>query len=172
MPRNIELKARLRDPAAARASAQSVGTGYLGIERQTDTYFHVPHGRLKLREIAGGAAVLIFYRRPDDTAAKAGDYRLVPVSAPAEMKQALSAALGIRAVVEKRREIFLADNVRIHLDEVAGLGSFLEFEAVLSSNVDDAAGHAQLDRLSRHFGLLPADLLQSSYGELVPARSL
>jgi len=171
MPRNIELKARLRDLATARATAQSVCTVCLGIERQTDTYFHVPHGRLKLREIAGGAAVLIFYRRPDDAAAKASDYRLVPVSAPAELKKALAAALGIRAVVEKCREIFLADNVRIHLDEVVGLGSFLEFEAVLSSDVDDDAGHAQLDRLSRRFGLLPADLLQGSYGELVPTRS-
>lgn len=166
MPRNIELKARLRDPATARLAAQAIATGAAGVEVQTDTYFHVPHGRLKLREIAGRPAVLIAYRRPDDAAAKASDYRLVPMDDAEALKLALAAALGIRAVVQKRREIFLVDNVRIHLDEVAGLGSFLEFEAVLSPECDDAAGHAQLERLSRHFGLAPADLVEGSYGEL------
>ena len=55
----------------------------------------------------------------------------MPIAEPALLKAALTAALGVRRVVDKRREIFLADNVRIHLDDVAGLGTFLEFEAVL-----------------------------------------
>jgi len=70
-------------------------------------------------------------------------------------------------VVEKRREIFLVDNVRIHLDEVVGLGPFLEFEAVLGPEVDDAQGRVQVDRLAEAFAVRPADLQRCSYAEML-----
>ena len=166
--RNIELKCRLHDPAAARRVAEAVATQYLGVQEQTDTYFHCRTGRLKLREIAGAAAQLVAYARPDDQGPKASDYQLVAVPDPAALKAALAATLGVSTVVVKRREIFLHHNVRIHLDEVQGLGSFLEFEAVLGPGLDDAAGTAQLAELSRRFALQPADLLCGSYAEMNP----
>jgi predicted adenylyl cyclase CyaB len=165
--RNIELKARLRDLAAARAVAESVATKRLGVQHQVDTYFHCHNGRLKLRQIDRLSAQLVWYARPDQQGPKASDYRLVPVSNPETLKAALTAALGVRGVVEKRREIFLVENVRIHLDEVVGLGQFLEFEAVLGAEHSDADGHAQLDRLTAQFGIRPDDLLSGSYGEMV-----
>jgi len=91
----------------------------------------------------------------------------VPVSSPQTLKAALTAALGVRGVVEKRREVFLAGNVRIHLDEVVGLGLFLEFEAVLGPDVDPAAGHAQVEDLIEQFAIRPDDLLPGSYAEMV-----
>jgi adenylate cyclase, class 2 len=174
MPRNIELKARLHDLHAARRTAALLATQPVFVERQVDTYFQCPNGRLKLREIEGEGARLVAYLRPDDVAAKGSDYVLVPIPDPAELKRALAATLGIRAVVDKRREVFLVDNVRIHLDEVAGLGTFLEFEAVLGPTsagriVDDEAGRAQLADLRRQFGLHDADLLSGSYGEMIAA---
>jgi adenylate cyclase, class 2 len=167
--RNIELKARLRDPQAARATALAAATKRLGVQHQVDTYFHCRQGRLKLRQIDGLSAQLVWYARPDDLGPKASDYRLVPVSNPETLKAALSAALGVRGIVEKRREIFLVDNVRIHLDEVVGLGRFLEFEAVLGPGVDDATGRCQLERLREQFGITPDDLLAGSYAEMVEA---
>lgn len=165
--RNIELKARLHDPEAARRIAQSIATRYVGVEEQVDTYFHCTKGRLKLREINRQSAQLIQYVRSNQTEPKPSDYQLVPVVEPELLKQALTAALGVRAVVRKRREIFLVDNVRIHLDAVDPLGDFLEFEAVLGSEVTDAAGHAQLEDLAARFHLQPQDLLACSYGELI-----
>ena len=167
--RNIEIKARLRDLPAARGVAQAIATEYLGVEEQTDTYFVCGRGRLKLREIAGGLAQLICYQRPDQDAPKASDYQLVAVADPAALKAALTAALGVSGVVRKRREIFLHHNVRIHLDEVEGRGTFLEFEAVLRPGLDDRAGQAQLHELLDPFGILPGDLLSGSYGD--PASS-
>jgi predicted adenylyl cyclase CyaB len=166
MLRNIELKARLHDLAAARAVAESVATKRLGVQHQVDTYFHCPQGRLKLRQIDGLSAQLVWYARPDEQGPKPSDYRLVPVSNPETLKASLAAALGVRGLVEKRREIFLVENVRVHLDEVVGLGQFLEFEAVLGVNLSDADGHAQLDRLMATFGIQPDDLLSGSYGEM------
>lgn len=165
--RNIEIKARLTDLNAARKVAQAIATKRLGVQQQVDTYFHCPNGRLKLRQIDGISAQLVWYARPDQKGPKASDYRLVPVTNPETLKGALAEALGIRRVVRKRREIFFWHNVRIHLDEVEDLGSFLEFEAVLGDKMDDARGRAQLDELLARFAIGPADLLPASYGDMV-----
>ena len=164
--RNIEIKARLRDIESARKTAAAIATGRLGVQRQIDTYFHCRRGRLKLREIEGQPAQLVWYARPDEQGPKPSDYLLVPVGDAPLLKSALTAALGVGGVVNKRREIYLWHNVRIHLDEVAGLGTFIEFEAVLGTGIDDSAGSAQLDGLSRRFGLGPDDFLAGSYGEM------
>ena len=164
--RNIELKARIADADAARKLAEAIAAERLGIEQQVDTYFHCRNGRLKLREIDGQAARLIWYARPDTQGPKPSDYQIVPVSDAGRLKDVLTVALGTRAIVEKRREIFLWRNVRIHLDEVAGQGAFLEFEAVLQPPLDDAAGHAQLEQLAKHFGIATADLVCGSYAEM------
>jgi predicted adenylyl cyclase CyaB len=165
--RNIELKARLADLDAARKVAQTVAAKSLGVQQQVDTYFHCNRGRLKLRQIDGLSAQLVWYTRPDQEGLKVSDYQFVPIANPETLKAALTAALGIRGVVEKRREILLVHDVRIHLDEVSGLGDFLEFEAVLGPEVDDAAGRAQLDHLIKAFGIGPGDLVAGSYGDMV-----
>lgn len=168
--RNIELKARLSDLVAAEKIARALATKPREEQHQTDTYFGAQHGRLKLREIVGREAQLVWYSRADTATAKSSDYRLVPVGDSSTLKQALAAALGVVQIVEKRRLIYFYENVRIHLDEVVGLGSFLEFEAVLGPNVDDAAGRAQVDFLQSAFQLEPADLIERSYSDLLPKR--
>ncbi len=167
MPRNIELKARVASLEAARQTAQRLTTRRLGILHQVDTYFNAPRGRLKLRQIELQPAELIAYSRSDAAAARVSDYTIVPVSNPETLKQALAAALGICAIVDKTREVFLYHNVRIHLDQVAGLGTFLEFEAVLGGEIDDSAGQAQVEWLCGQFGLAATDVVAESYGELI-----
>jgi adenylate cyclase class 2 len=169
--RNIEIKARLGNLDRARQTARRLATSYLGTQHQVDTYFHAARGRLKLREIDGLSAELVWYERPDAAGAKASDYVLVPVTDPHALKQVLAAALGVRAVVDKRREVYLIENVRVHLDEVVGLGTFLEFEAVLGSDCDDAQGHHLVERLCREFDISTEDLVSGSYSELVLKRS-
>lgn len=164
--RNIELKARIADLSVARATAERLATQYVGVELQVDTYFVSAVGRLKLREIDDRVAQLVAYERPNHPDAKGSDYYLVSVAEPAALKQALTAALGLRGVVRKRREIFLVDNVRIHLDEVDGLGTFLEFEAVLGPNIDDRRGQEQVAELREAFGIRSGDLLEGSYADM------
>ena len=167
--RNVELKARLPDIAWARQVAGGLATARLPDQHQVDTYFVCRYGRLKLREIDGVRAELIGYERPDQQAPKASHYRLVPVSDAAAMKQLLAETLGIRLVVEKRREIYLHHHVRIHLDRVVGLGAFMEFEAVLGPEDDVAQGEAQLRSLQSLFGIAAADLITGSYADLAEA---
>jgi len=166
--RNVELKARLRSLDSARDVAQRVATETLGAAiHQIDTYFHCRHGRLKLREIDSEQCELIWYDRANRPDAKTSNYRIVQVADASQLKRALAAALGTRTVVRKRREVFLYENVRIHLDEVEGLGTFIEFEAVLDETNDEQRGHEQLAYLSGQFAILPADLLTDSYGEMI-----
>lgn len=165
--RNVEIKARCPDLDRARRVAEQLGAQSGGVLRQRDTYFHVSRGRLKLRETAGDAAVLIAYSRPDASEARTSRYYLVPAADPESLAAALQAALGIRCVVEKRRELFLYHNVRIHLDDVTGLGTFLEFEAVLTPGDCESDAHKLLADLRRSFGIKDDVLLAGSYADLL-----
>ena len=165
--RNIELKSKCADLARARDAALHVGARESGVLDQTDTYFHCASGRLKLRETTGRSAELIAYARADEPDVRASAYLLVPVPDPGALKRALAAALGVRVVVAKRRRLLLWHNVRIHLDEVAALGSFVEFEAVLSEGEDEATSRDRVATLAVALGLQPGDRISTSYGELM-----
>lgn len=165
--RNMELKLRLPHLDEARQVARRCATRQEGMQRQEDTYFHCRTGRLKLREIEGQVAQLVWYVRPDTPTARLSSYRLVPVADAAGLKAALADALGIRVAVRKRREIFWYENVRIHLDEVERLGTFLEFEAVLGDADDQQDSLRQLAALADQFGLNPDDRVAGSYADLL-----
>ena len=162
---NLELKAPCPDPAQAEAAIQRLGARDEGLLVQKDTYFPVPNGRLKLREIEGAPAQLIAYDRPEDQAQRVSQYRISEVADPAGLLSVLSAALGIRGVVAKRRHLYLWQDCRIHLDEVEGLGSFLEFEVVSQGNSCD--DWDRMETLMTAFGLRDSDAIQASYSDLL-----
>jgi adenylate cyclase, class 2 len=169
--RNIELKARVHDLAAARQIAEQVATAHPGTQRQTDTYFRCSSGRLKLREIEGHGAQLIGYDRPDEECATASDYRIIAIEDAQAARSLLTAALGILVVVSKQREIYLRHNVRIHLDDVDHLGAFLEFEAVICDGVNEETGRRQIAELRERFAIAETDLVRASYSDLLLADS-
>ena len=165
--RNLELKARYADLDAAATRLREFGARDAGLEIQTDTYFRTQTGRLKLREIEGKEAVLIGYVRPDEMGTRQSQYHLVSVADAASLKAALTDALGVRGVVAKHRHIWLWQNVRIHLDQVEGLGKFVEFEAVITSVDEETAAPAQLSQLSQLLSIRPEDQLAPSYADLL-----
>ena len=165
--RNIELKARYADLDRARAVARQLGATSQGILRQTDTYFKVANGRLKLREIEGAGSELIWYHRPNDTAARSSDYTLYPIPDVSTFKPMLAGALGVWCVVRKQRDLYLWKNVRIHLDAVDQLGSFMEFEAVISETEAERDAYERLADLADQFGIRDADRIADSYSNLL-----
>ena len=137
---------------------------------QIDTYFHSPSGRLKLREITtanSSSAELIWYHRPDGVEFRGSNYYVVPVPDSALLKSALIAANGLRGEVRKRRDVYLFHNVRIHLDRVENLGSYIEFEAVMTDGEDEATSLARLDQLHAALGMKPEDHERGSYSDLL-----
>ena len=168
--KNLEIKARCRDLSAARERIARIATEQIGVDHQLDTYFRTAKGRLKLRESSLWGGQLVPYLRPDVDGPSRSEYRVIPVEDPASLKALLTQILGLHRVVEKEREIFLYENVRIHLDRVRGLGTFLELEAVADSDSDvDPAQHEKIAFLMKEFGIEPQDLLATSYEELLGA---
>ena len=141
----------------------------VGTYRQTDTYFALGERRLKLRETEGGrGALLIYYERRDDVGLKESEVLLTDLADPEPLKEMLTRVLGIQVVVRKRREIYRHEGVQVHLDEVEGLGRFLEFELAVEDSAEGIqAGRATLAALREKFGIPEEDLVASSYSDLL-----
>ena len=157
--RNLEVKAFDPDPAATVRACERLGAVEQGVLEQRDTYFRVGTGRLKLRE-EGGAAELVFYERPETTGVRESRCERIPVD-PA-LGPVLFRALSVVGVVEKTRRLFLYRGVRIHLDEVESLGSFVELEAVLPE-----AREETLAEVMTALGFDGRETLAGGYLELV-----
>jgi homotetrameric cytidine deaminase len=164
---NVELKARDADPETTAARCLALGATDHGVLRQRDTYFVGRTERLKLRE-QDGESELIAYRRADTQQPESSAYVRAPVGDPEPLREALDAALGTRVVVVKRRRLLLWENVRIHLDEVDGLGSFLELEAVIGqADHDHAAAHQKLAQLRSELQISDDAVVAVGYSDLL-----
>jgi len=165
---NVELKALDRDPEATAARCARLGATDAGVLSQRDTYFPARRGRLKLRVEEGAlGGELIAYGRPDHPHPTESNYLIAPVAAPQELVEVLDAALGTAVVVSKRRRLFLWEGVRIHLDEVEGLGNFVEFEAVLPEAGDLATARQKLARLRHELDISDDALVSVGYADLL-----
>ena len=166
---NVEIKARCADPEAVRDALRQHGAERRGLDHQIDTYFACASGRLKLRR-GNIETALIHYQRADQAGPKESHVCLYHPHDADALEALLRAALEVRVVVDKQREIWFAGNVKMHVDEVEGLGSFVEIEAI-----DDDGSHtresllAQCQTWMEHFGVSDEDLLTSSYSDMVSA---
>ena len=164
--RNLEIKATVDSLAAARRRLGVLeGATRHAILRQTDWYFRVPKGRLKLRVVgANRDGELIAYLRPDKTGARTSEFQRLPTSDAAGTRRLLERMLGAQGCVRKRREVWLYRNARVHLDTVEGLGQFIEIEVVVTSGMTQA--RALMKELREALGINRQHLLARSYGEM------
>jgi homotetrameric cytidine deaminase len=163
--RNVELKAVDPDPERSLAVCRELGAEDRGVLVQRDTYFRARGGRLKLREEQPGGATLVQYDRPDAARARLSSYRLVPVTDPEGLRAALDAALGTLVVVDKERHLLLWEGVRIHLDRVRDLGTFVELEGVAPPESDLSAERDRVAKLAEALGIGPDRILSDSYSD-------
>ncbi len=166
---NIELKARCENLGRLRESLKSLGAEGQEPERQIDTYFRVAHGRLKLRESLQSDPELIYYARGDVAGARESHYEIYLVEDPEGLKAILKKALGVQAVVAKRREIYLIGNVRVHLDKVQDLGVFVELEGVVENPMELGSIADEVQRLQQALGIESRELIKESYSDLMPS---
>lgn len=163
----IEIKARCADPERARRALHDRGARLAGVDHQVDTYYRCAHGRLKLRE-GNIERALIHYLREDEPGPKRSEVLLYQPHPGDELRQLLERALGVLVVVEKRREIHFAENVKLHVDNVEDLGSFVEIEAIADERHPD---RDTLLRQCREFmavlGIAEEDLITCSYSDLL-----
>jgi len=164
---NLELKARCGDLHAAAGIAAEIGAELIWTHWQSDTYFQVPQGKLKLREVEDQPAELIAYQRRQGAEARISDYILYQVEDPALLKRILATSLTEELIVSKQRTLYQWHNVRIHLDQVQGLGTFIEFEAVLKRPEDAETSQELLQFLKTKFAIRKEELVPVGYYELL-----
>ncbi|WP_137935726.1 class IV adenylate cyclase [Chitinivorax sp. B] len=167
MARNIEIKARVTDRAALLKHANVIAGQPAALLQQRDTFFLCQHGRLKLRVLQPGQGQLIHYHRADQQGPKLSDYRITDIDQPDALRNTLSMALGILGEVIKQRILYLVGQTRIHIDQVDGLGDFMELEVVLRDDQTAAEGEAIALALMQQLGIHADDLIEVAYLDLL-----
>jgi adenylate cyclase, class 2 len=164
---NIEFKAKANNIEALEEKLQTLNPRFVGLDHQIDTYYHVPKGRLKLREGTIENA-LIWYDRSDFAGAKQSDIILYKHAPDDALKSILEKLHGIKVIVDKKRKIYFVDNVKFHFDRVEGLGTFVEVEAI------DSDGSIGVEKLSEQcnyyasfFEIAKQDYMEVSYSDML-----
>ena len=164
---NFEFKAKADDIQDLEKKLLGLNPLFIGEDHQVDTYFNVPIGRLKLRE-GNIENALIYYERPDTAGAKQSNVLLYPHQPDITLKDILTKLHGIKIIVDKKRKIYFIDNVKFHFDTIAGLGTFVEVEAI------DKSGKMGIEQLQHQcaryaslFNIQPSDYIPVSYSDLM-----
>jgi predicted adenylyl cyclase CyaB len=165
----VELKARVGDHEFLRTKLSVLGAEYTGTFQQSDLYFKVPEGRLKLREVENnGTAELIYYERENIAGPKSDDAFILKVQEPEDLKKILKKILTPLIVIEKVREIYQYQGTQIHLDTVKKLGKFIEFERQTADDPKIIEKDQQiLEKLMEKLEINPSNLETLSYSDLV-----
>ena len=165
MPKNLEFKAAIPALRSAIGICRRLQARRIGTLKQIDMYFTVKSGRLKLREINGEKFELIYYSRKDLKGSRYSDYVVVPLKGPEAMKSLCRLMFRVKTIVRKNRIVFLYRNARIHLDAVRGLGTFIEFEVIVTRGKRQA--RRLMDFLILEFGLSARSSVAGSYADLM-----
>ncbi len=167
MPINIEFKASIKDLNAAEEKLRQLNPLYIGEDLQTDTYFNVLHGRLKLRE-GNIENALIYYERENLAASKQSNVMLYEHTPSIKLKALLEKLHGIKTVIIKRRKIYFIDNVKFHFDIVENLGEFIEVEAIdKDGTIPIELLQNQAEKYISFFDIAQQDFIELSYSDMM-----
>ena len=170
MARNIEVKARVEHAEAVLKRLQGMDAQDHGVLKQEDIYFRCANGRLKLRLQEPPPDELIFYERPDEPGPKPSAYIKQYLGEAEPVLELLGRALGRLAAVRKQRRLFTMGRTRIHLDDVADLGTFLELEVMMQPQEPEEEGRREAVRLLKALRVDSRALVAESYLDLVLAQ--
>jgi predicted adenylyl cyclase CyaB len=168
--RNIEIKARVEHLESLAAKAAQMASGGPTEILQDDTFFLCAAGRLKLRDFQDGTGELIFYRRANERGPKESFYVRSPTSSPDSLRESLSLAYGQLGRVKKHRTLYLIGRTRVHLDNVAALGTFLELEVVLEDHESLESGVREANELMHALNISAQQLIECAYIDLLTAK--
>ena len=162
MPVNLELKLKINPKQNTERLIKKISGSRKKILNQKDIYYKCKNGLLKLR-IENDDCCLIKYFR-DETGTRWSDYEILKLEGR-NVEKYLSDIFSVEVIVEKVRKLYVYKDTRIHLDEVKGLGKFLELETVVTKS----KRHAQKE-FALVVKLLNLDLtkqIKSSYRDLL-----
>lgn len=173
---NVELKIELRDPELARLVLGRLGAVRVDAFRQVDTYFRLADGRLKKREFVSPdgthshATEWIFYHRDNLARQRLSHFRIYTQAEARAFFGVIEPPVWL--VVKKSREVYMAGpghGVRVHLDDVEGLGRFLEFEALVTPEMTLVKAHRAVEDLHQALAVALGEPVSLSYSDMLAA---
>jgi adenylate cyclase, class 2 len=171
----IELKVQVPDLAPVRERLMANGALLTEKTGEHDIYFNAPHRdfavtdeALRVRYSSGRTIVTYKGAKRRDLQFKAREELNVIVEEGIQFELMLE-RIGFRktAVVDKNREYYSFENASIALDEVKGLGYFVEIEIMRSES--DAMDTSMIERIAEKIGVRGEQIL-ASYLELILAK--
>ncbi len=163
--KNLEIKARFANLNKLTKLLDRLGAKKTETMHQIDTYFHVPKGRLKLRELTKDSAYLVYYERSDKTTKRFSNYYTYDVHDQKKFKGLLERAFGVKTVVDKKRLLYMYKNARIHVDIVKNLGTFMEIEVEV--NKGNKQAEKLMKNLLQYLKIPKSDFIKKSYSDLI-----
>ena len=162
---NVEYKAGLRDPDLARIVIRHHKAVHVADLEQVDTYFRVPDGRLKKRECEGEPTEWIMYHRSNAVTPRLSEFTIY--GEEEALERFGQVPLPVLTVVKKRRSLWLYRNVRIHIDEVEGLGNFFELEAMVTPTIGRDACLEVVEFLRDTLQMALGEPISDSYSDMM-----
>ncbi len=164
----VELKAKVNSLEPVRSKLKALKAKHAGTFQQTDIYFDVPKGRLKLRQINSEKTQLIYYERENISKPKRSDIFILEIPESKAFTALLKKILKVKATVKKKREIYWHQRTQIHLDTVDSLGCYVEFERKTPNTQKEVERNSQLlEKLMKTLEINPENLEKLSYSDLV-----
>ena len=170
MPANVEIKARIANSTNLFSALKAIGARPLETVKQEDTFFSVPRGRLKMRCDEQGFCELVYYLRENQKAPSISNYFRRPLANPPIKRAELENLFGVKGTVRKHRQVFIASNARIHIDDVEGLGRFLEIEVAVDRKCDANRATHFMRSLMEQLSISDADLIADAYEDMATFR--
>ena len=140
---NLELKHYCSYFVNVRKVLSKIGAKKDVVKRQVDYFFELPNKtgsvspRMKLR-VEGRVKTLIYYERPDFVKAKdtTSDIKLYNVK-DNNLLPFLERSLGVKVIVDKKREVWREANTVFHLDNVKDVGGIFEIELQKKGKINE-----------------------------------
>ncbi|XP_053972776.1 uncharacterized protein LOC128888154 [Hylaeus anthracinus] len=167
--RNIEIKAKIDDPELIISRTKELTDAECIIIKQHDTFFKAKDGRLKLRLFENGSGELIYYKRFNTLGPKLCIYEktFLDANACTGIINILTLSNGRIGDVKKTRKLYMIGQTRVHIDEVEGLGNFMELEVVLTDEQDMETGEKIAQDLMTKLNIKDQDLIAEAYIDLL-----
>ena len=163
MAQNLELKIKVDSHDKIIELLKNIKAEPKGIMSQKDIYYKWNKGLLKQR-VQNGSYQLIKYIRDENAADRFSNYELLELSGN-DAEKYLSDILDIEAIVEKKRDLYIYKNTRVHLDSVKNFGKFLELETVVVSS--DQNVQEEFDEVVKLLKLNLDSQIRHSYRDLI-----
>lgn len=164
MPLNLEIKVKIKSHLKVIQKLKELNAEYCGILNQKDIYFNIKKSLLKLRIENGNESVIFYNREESKSKTRWSNYSFIHLKNN-NGESFFSKLFNIETVVEKKRQLYIFDNTRIHLDTVKNLGKFIELETIVTKNKKDA--EKRFNFINNYLGLKEFKEIRKSYKNLL-----